>query len=268
MNHERSVHAVGHLSYAVHMNGQPKRKFLDSLTPAPNPRWHGEPVTPEQVVIALERAVEFKWDAYRAHQVVRTQAIAALTEQGMSVREVARTLQISKSLVAKQLKETFYEVPARLRDQEEERGSRTRVLVTKAWNGLWQAGKDPQFGTAPRRPSRQRQGTGDITPTNFGGTNGPQLVDGELGRGRTWPVTDAAAIADDIRQVAAAGGGSVRVRTDNPTPHVTTRQLIERDAAIREAIADAEADGFVIDVTDDPESSDVLVRVVRASADR
>jgi len=131
------------------MNGQSKRKFLDALTPAPRPSWHGDPVTTEDAAASLERAVEFKWDAYRAHHVVRAQAIAALTEQGMSVREVARVLRVSKSLVAKQLKEPYYEVPTELRGSDDGRASRTRELVTKAWNGLWRADKDPDFGTAP-----------------------------------------------------------------------------------------------------------------------
>ena len=61
--------------------------------------------------------MEFKWDAYRAHHVVRAQAIAVLTEQGMSVREVARMLKISKSLVAKQLKEPYFEPPPELADR-------------------------------------------------------------------------------------------------------------------------------------------------------
>ena len=140
------------LRSTVHMSGQSKRKFLDSLTPAPRPTWHGEPVSTEDAAAALERAVEFKWDAYRAHHVVRAQAIAVLTEQGMSVREVARMLKISKSLVAKQLKEPYFEPPPELRGSDDDRASRTRELVTRAWNGLWRADRDPDFGTARRDP--------------------------------------------------------------------------------------------------------------------
>ena len=141
------------LRSTVHMSGQSKRKFLDSLTPAPRPTWHGEPVSTEDAAAALERAVEFKWDAYRAHHVVRAQAIAVLTEQGMSVREVARMLKISKSLVAKQLKEPYFEPPPELRGSDDDRASRTRELVTRAWNGLWRADRDPDFGTARRDQS-------------------------------------------------------------------------------------------------------------------
>lgn len=141
------------LRSTVHMSGQSKRKFLDSLTPASRPTWHGEPVSTEDAAAALERAVEFKWDAYRAHHVVRAQAIAVLTEQGMSVREVARMLKISKSLVAKQLKEPYFEPPPELRGSDDDRASRTRELVTRAWNGLWRADRDPDFGTARRDQS-------------------------------------------------------------------------------------------------------------------
>ncbi|RBO70868.1 hypothetical protein DSP71_19380 [Microbacterium sp. H6] len=62
-------------------------------------------------------------------------------------------LKISKSLVAKQLKEPYFEPPPELRGSDDDRASRTRELVTRAWNGLWRADRDPDFGTARRDQS-------------------------------------------------------------------------------------------------------------------
>ena len=130
------------------MSGQRRWKALDGLVPAEGPRWHGSPVTPDEAAAAVERAVEFKWDAFRAHKAVREQAIAALTEQGLSVREVARVLGVSKSLVAKQLRERYFETPEFLRSADASgRAARSRDLIARAWNGLWRPDRDPDYGT-------------------------------------------------------------------------------------------------------------------------
>jgi AraC-like DNA-binding protein len=122
---------------------------MEALVAAEAPRWHGSPVTPEDAASALERAVEFKWDAFRAHKAVRQQAIAALTEQGLSVREVARVLGVSKSLVAKQLRERYFETPEYIRraGEQDGRAARSRELIRRAWNGLWSPDHDPDYGT-------------------------------------------------------------------------------------------------------------------------
>jgi hypothetical protein len=80
---------------------------------------------------------------------VRAQAIAALTEQGLGVRETARALRISKSLVSKQLKDRYFEPPILPPTPEDEgRAQRTWDLIARAWNGLWRPGTDPDFGIA------------------------------------------------------------------------------------------------------------------------
>ena len=134
------------------MSGQRKRKALEGLTPTEGPQWHGSPVTPEDAAAAVERAVEFKWDAFRAHKAVREQAIAALTAQGLSVREVARVLGVSKSLVAKQLRERYFETPEFLLrpGDPDGRAARSRELIARAWNGLWRPERDPDYGTGGR----------------------------------------------------------------------------------------------------------------------
>lgn len=128
--------------------------MLESLIPAEAPRWYGPSVTPEEAAASVERAVEFKWDAYRAHKTVRDQAIAALTDQGLSVRDVAEVLGISKSLVAKRLKQKYFENPNdseyEWADKYSERHTRTRDLVERAWNGLWRPDRDPDYGTGER----------------------------------------------------------------------------------------------------------------------
>lgn len=121
--------------------------MLDDLIPTEGPRWHGLPVTQEAAAAAVERAVGFKWDAFRAHKAVREQAIAALSEQNLSVREIASVLGVSKSLVAKQLKERYFETPEFLRSADTSgRAGRSRDLIARAWDGLWLPDRDPDYG--------------------------------------------------------------------------------------------------------------------------
>lgn len=130
------------------MIGQWRRRALDGLVPAEGPRWHGSPVTPDEAAAAGQRAVEFKWDAFRAHEAVREQAIAALTELRLSVREVARVLGVSRSLVAKQLRKRYFETPEFPRSADASgRAARSPDLIARAWNGLWRPERDPDYGT-------------------------------------------------------------------------------------------------------------------------
>lgn len=98
-----------------------------------NPFWtsYAQTATPDETVAALHRASEAVADAEAAFYLVKLQALRALSEQQKSVREIAGILGLSKSTVARELKNSMPGAVAHTADVE--RNERAARMVAVAW---------------------------------------------------------------------------------------------------------------------------------------
>lgn len=65
---------------------------------------------------------------------------------------------------------------------------------------------------------------------------------------REYPAAEAAQFAEDIRTVAAHGGGSANLSTNDPDPLISPGFLVESDRQIHAAITEAERAGFTVEI--------------------
>lgn len=71
---------------------------------------------------------------------------------------------------------------------------------------------------------------------------------GNPGQTREYPSAEAVQFAEDIRIVAAHGGGSANLSTNDPDPFISPGFLVESDRQIHAAIREAERAGFAVEI--------------------
>jgi len=98
-----------------------------------SPFWtsYAETTTPDEAAAAVHRASEAVVDAEAAFYLVKLQALRALAEQHKSVREIAGILGLSKSAVARELKNPLPGSVAHTADVD--RNERVARMVAVAW---------------------------------------------------------------------------------------------------------------------------------------
>lgn len=99
-----------------------------------NPFWtsYAQTATPAEANAAVYRASEAVADAEAAFYLVKLQAMRALSEQHKSVREIASILGLSKSTVARALKDSMPGAVAHTADVD--RNERAARMVAAAWS--------------------------------------------------------------------------------------------------------------------------------------